>query len=242
MKNWDTKANTNALSQRNEIEFCNGIVLGIIIKKRLATTTRHCTDHEYCKSLCNPFFLPLLCHHVYRFTAINGDPKVHNFQRSPSIYHSPGMDFFIYFFIPAFTYIVIFFGGSGSCYVIKFRTLILCVCMNLWSRSLIIVGIVGIWWMERFCLLCQELDFIFFQKKKKRNCFVSLLFLLFHFPFSCLEYWVLIYFGLIWVVYLCPMLLMPLLNFWYVIVIWLWRECSSETYRKFLMFFLIIVL
>ena len=73
-------------------------------------------------------------------------------------------------------------------------TLILCVCMNLWSRSLIIVGIVGIWWMERFCLLCQELDFIFFQKKKKRNCFVSLLFLLFHFPFSCLEYWVLIYF------------------------------------------------
>lgn len=182
-----------------------------------------------------------------------GSPKFTTFRDlyQYTITHQPSQACFFFFFNFFFSFLLIinfstlyyyFFGGSGSCYVIKFRTLILCVCMNLWSRSLIIVGIVGIWWMERFCLLCQELDFIFFQKKKKRNCFVSLLFLLFHFPFSCLEYWVLIYFGLIWVVYLCPMLLMPLLNFWYVIVIWLWRECSSETYRKFLMFFLIIVL
>lgn len=184
MKNWDTKANTNALSQRNEIEFCNGIVLGIIIKKRLATTTRHCTDHEYCKSLCNPFFLPLLCHHVYRFTAINGDPKVHNFQRSPSIYHSPGMDFFIYFFIPAFTYIVIFFGGSGSCYVIKFCTLIFCLCVFesmgslsdcCWDCGYLIINIKVLFFM---------LITWFYFLSEKENCFDSLLF---HFSFSCFE-------------------------------------------------------
>lgn len=145
MKNWDTKANTNALSQRNEIEFCNGIVLGIIIKKRLATTTRHCTDHEYCKSLCNPFFLPLLCHHVYRFTAINGDPKVHNFQRSPSIYHSPGMDFlFILLFL---LLLILLFSLAVLDHVMWLNFapwFFVCVSLNLWVRCRIVAGIVGI--------------------------------------------------------------------------------------------------